>query len=674
MWYSTNLVSITIAGSVLLWAMGDIPTNAQEHNVLSSNPAMTTAKPTAEDALPQPNVNGSLLTEPLSVTAVYTTENPKGQPTEKKSASRISTSSQDLGPAIGIEDIVMPVPESPEFKLDISASQLLTDAILAEYSSDNTSDAPSQPASSEETQPPTQKDPSAKPSEELLPNPFGLEIPKKRDKFDYSQKKHCDVIRHLKVPATSRRLDAYVRPEYILRRPQSRRFLDQDQLFAIPGRQALYEQGVDVYGCSSTDYLVDLHSNLSKNPLVRGPSGPWHYWQLTFNQVVGLDLYSRLVSKTWQGGQLHFSGVYAEVGNLGPIYSYGNTLNPAGLGTRQYHGYFYTDVGRSRDVNSRMQGIRLFEYWFQQAYGHKNQSYIRVGAINPWITFNKSILSGLFGFWTFDEPGVIGTTPATANGPLVNTAPPGISLEHVWGDNIILKGMVASGYWDPTGGVENRRGTRQYWDLDKYGLEFFYEATYRGGTYSLNPNDNGKPWFIRLGGQHHTGYGESNFYDVNGNPFFLTNQPRQIYYGNSQYYAMLEGMIYREPGSYDRGLTGFLKVKWSPWEFRGSSTKAITFGLAYEGLFGRKDDVLFLGYSHMLFNRGVIQRSKVQRECTLVPGCDVSGFQSVFELGYSAQLTKFLWLNPKLFYVHNPNIRRDLGDIFSFGIELRISL
>ena len=200
-------------------------------------------------------------------------------------------------------------------------------------------------------------------------------------------------------------------------------------------------------------------------------------------------MFSRFVSDDWTGGQLHFSFTWPEALNSGPLYSYGNTLNPAGLGTRQYHGYFYTDVGRSRDVNTDMQGPRVFEYWFQQAWGKNNGlNYWRIGATNPWITFNKSIVSGLHGFWAFNEPGIIGTTPSTANGPLITTAPMGISLAREVGNNLHLKGMIMNGYYDPSGGLDNKRGLNQYWDLDEYGLEIIYEATYRGGTYSQEAN------------------------------------------------------------------------------------------------------------------------------------------------------------------------------------------
>ena len=202
-------------------------------------------------------------------------------------------------------------------------------------------------------------------------NPFNLPIPLHRSPWDFSHKKHCDVLRHLKVPATYRRIDTYMRPEYMLPLPKDNSLAHRDQLLSFKEREELYEKGVDIYGCSSLDYLTDVVSNLSSIPIVRGTQGPWHDWQLNINQVLGVDLYSRLVSKTWNTGQIHLSFTWPEAGNLGPIYSYGNTLNPAGLGTRQYQGYFYTDVGRSRDVNSQMQGARLFEYWFDQRYGYK---------------------------------------------------------------------------------------------------------------------------------------------------------------------------------------------------------------------------------------------------------------------------------------------------------------
>jgi len=75
----------------------------------------------------------------------------------------------------------------------------------------NQADAsPSQPAN-----------PEASEESPYLPNPFNLPIPRNRGPYDYSHKIHCDVLRHLKVPATWRRLDTYMRPTYMLPKPKS---------------------------------------------------------------------------------------------------------------------------------------------------------------------------------------------------------------------------------------------------------------------------------------------------------------------------------------------------------------------------------------------------------------------------------------------------------------------
>ncbi|MFM8524731.1 MAG: hypothetical protein ACKOCM_03815, partial [Cyanobacteriota bacterium] len=131
---------------------------------------------------------------------------------------------------------------------------------------------------------------------DYLENPFNLPIPRNRSPWDFSHKKHCDVLRHLKIPAAYRRMDTYMRPEYMLPLSKDNSLANRDQLLSFKGREDLYEKGVDIYGCSSLDYLTDVVSNLSNIPVVRGTTGPWHDWQMNINQVLGVDLYSRLVS------------------------------------------------------------------------------------------------------------------------------------------------------------------------------------------------------------------------------------------------------------------------------------------------------------------------------------------------------------------------------------------
>ena len=66
-------------------------------------------------------------------------------------------------------------------------------------------------------------------------------------------------------------------------------------------------------------------------------------------------------------------------------------------------------------------------------------------------------------------------------------------------------------------------------------------------------------------------------------------------------------------------------------------------------------------------------RSQAQTACTALPNCSVSPWQGTLEVGYSAQITSYLFFTPKLWWVVYPNVRRDLGDIVSAGFELRLS-
>jgi len=164
-------------------------------------------------------------------------------------------------------------------------------------------------------------DTSSSTSPELYENPFGLEIPASINPYDFSHKKHCDVLRHLKVPATRRRLDSYLRPQYILKSNNvSKTFsTETDQLVATKARKDLYKAGVDIYGCYALDFAADIVSNTSKNPIARGTEGPWQDWQGNSMLVLGVDAYSRLISKNWKGGQWHASFTYPDALNTVPF-------------------------------------------------------------------------------------------------------------------------------------------------------------------------------------------------------------------------------------------------------------------------------------------------------------------------------------------------------------------
>jgi carbohydrate-selective porin OprB len=516
---------------------------------------------------------------------------------------------------------------------------------------------------------------------EIIPtpsNPFGIQPLKPGQQP--SRALHCDTIEHLKTPRSYRRLDSYVRQEFRMPAGAENKFFERDYLTGNWGgfRDELYKKGIDFYGCLSVDLAADAVSNAKpNNPFLNPaqastapglPSAGIYYNEYNINQVYGLDFYSNLVSKTWKGGQLHFSFTYPE---SRPLYAYRNRLN--GSGTSQLHGQFFTEVGLG-DPTYLDQGFRLFEVWFQQRYGPGMQSYVRVGNIWNSITFNRSILAGLFNFWTFTEPCMLGTTLFTGNAPCYPVAPLGVQWYQMVSKNLEFELQVGQGYYSYDG-RNNTRGINWGQNLTaENGIEIQGEFTYKGGTYTTDAKDYGKPWYFKLGGQYHTGRIYNNMLNTAGQPTALVGGERQTLYGNAQIYASAEAMLYRVPGSYSRGLTGIAKLGGGFWDDRNILKSWYALGLGYEGLIAKRPrDVAYLGWAMVQGTSGFVQNQILSSPCRNVPGCLVTGTQNTIELGYSFEISPWFTITPMVQYIIQPNTRVDLGDLVTIGVATRIS-
>jgi carbohydrate-selective porin OprB len=345
------------------------------------------------------------------------------------------------------------------------------------------------------------------------------------------------------------------------------------------------------------------------------------------------------------------------------------------------HGNFYYDTGSARTNNgsgnsaSAYQGFRVFEIWVQQRYGKKQENFIRAGNIYPWINFNRTILAAMFNFWTFDEPGSFGTTPNTGRGPIYPTAPLGVQWFQVLNDNMELLAQVGAGYYDPSGGISNRRGLSWFLDNNN-GLEGVVQLSFKGGTYSANKKDFGLPWLLHVGWQFHTGKIYSNYLDINGNPQQLTNKPAKAYNFNTGLYLTLESMLFREKGSYNQGLTAFVKTTQYFEEYINEIKNTYVVGLGYEGLLpGRDKDVLMAGFGIVNMTQGARQWETLAPACAgkAGGGCISSGVQYIFEAGYSAKLTPWLFIQPSIQYLAQPYGRMDLGNITTFTFSLGVA-
>ncbi len=496
-------------------------------------------------------------------------------------------------------------------------------------------------------------------------------IPAQDASFARSHAIHCDAVRHLKTPRTYRRLDSYMRPEAFMPASNAAGFFERD--FATGtwggGREALEKAGVDIYGCLGFDYLNVVESNLSTDPKV-ATTAPNPQTQRNYVQLYGLDFYSRLLNKKWKGGQLHFSFAWPD---SRPISLYQNDLTP--IHTASVHGNFYYDTGSLRDTVEDYQGFRVFEMWAQQSYGTgvHSGSFIRAGNIYPWINVNRSVLAGMFNFSTFDEPGTLGTNPNTGRGPIYPTAPLGVQWYHVINERVDFTTQVGAGYYDPSSGIDNRRGLRWFLTREN-GVEGVAEVTYKGGTYRLDESQLGRPWYVKLGGQFHTGQLASNVLDVNGGHFQLTGQPSLLYHGNGGLYGTLESMVYREPGSYGQGLSVFAKTSQYFTDYRNVIKSTYVFGAGYEGLLpGRDRDVLYAGWGNIHMTKGAALWETHSQSCAqkAARDCRETGIEDILEFGYTAEVAPWLFAQSSFQYLIRPYGRADLGHFgdvtFSMG-------
>jgi len=498
-------------------------------------------------------------------------------------------------------------------------------------------------------------------------------IPEQGPGFKPSQAIRCDAIRHLKTPSTYRRLDSFFRPEVLLPKAKESDFLKRDFLTSNWGgtRTNLYKAGVDFYGCWGMDQLNVLQGNVSTDPHVKTPA-PNYQDQQNYVQLYGLDFYSHLVNNKWKGGQLHFSFAWPETR---PIWMFGNNLYAA---SQSIHGNFYYDTGGGRtnggsgNSAASYQGFRVFEIWVQQRYGKKQINYVRAGNIYPWISFNRTILAAMFNFWTFDEPGSFGTIPSAGRGPIYPTAPLGVQWYQVINNNMEFLAQVGAGYYDPSGGIQNRRGLTWFLDNNN-GIEGVTQLTFKGGTYSANNKDFGLPWLLHLGWQFHTGRVYSNYLDINGNAAQVTGLPYKQYNFNTGFYATLESMLFREKGSYNQGLTGFIKTTQYFQEYVNQIKNTYVMGLGYEGLLpGRNNDILMAGFGIINMTQGAKQYESLSTSCAQKTGggCISSGVQYIFEAGYSAKITPWMFVQPSIQYLAQPAGRMDLGNITTFTISV----
>ncbi len=136
--------------------------------------------------------------------------------------------------------------------------------------------------------------------------------------------------------------------------------------------------------------------------------------------------------------------------------------------------------------------------------------------------------------------------------------------------------------------------------------------------------------------------------------------------GTQGLYALLEGDLYREPGQYLEGLSGFLRVGVADQAVNPIGSYAGA-GLVYTGLFpNRSEDVLGLGVS-AAFNGDDFKDAQAQA------GTPVEDAEIVLELTYWMPLLPWFSLQLDAQYISNPSTDPALDDALLLGLRYQVT-
>jgi porin len=311
--------------------------------------------------------------------------------------------------------------------------------------------------------------------------------------------------------------------------------------------------------------------------------------------------------------------------------------------------------------------LRMFELWFQQELFADKLS-IRFGQIAADSEFLVSDYSGLFINGTFGWP-AFAYMNIPEGGPGYPMGTPGARLALNPVDWFTFQAAVFQG--NVFAQDVNRHGFR--WRLDaQTGYTFLNEAQFR---WNHREEENGLPGQMKPGVWFQTGQSADALADSTSS-------------GNAGFYAVLDQMLFREPGEAeglskdgksvvdgkggksfkapvtleksDQGLGFFGRVAFTP-----AGRNFINFyfdtGLSYKGLIPTRDnDTVGIGFGYAQLSNGV--RNGLRDE-----GANPTGAEMVIEFTYQAEITPWLIVQPDLQYIINPGGTTDLNNALVIG-------
>jgi len=311
--------------------------------------------------------------------------------------------------------------------------------------------------------------------------------------------------------------------------------------------------------------------------------------------------------------------------------------------------------------------LRMFELWFQQELFDDKLS-IRLGQLSADSEFLISDYSGLFINGTFGWPAIAYMNiPEGGPGYPMGTLGARLALNPV--DWFTFQTAVFQG--NVIAQDDNRHGF--WWRLDaQTGYTFLNEAQFR---WNHRGEEHGLPGQLKPGVWFQTGQSADALSDSTSS-------------GNAGFYAVLDQMLYREPGETvgltidgksvvdgksgksfkapvtleksDQGLCWFGRVGFTPAD-RNFVNFYFDTGLSYKGLIPTRDnDTVGIGFGYAQLSNGA--RNGLRDE-----GASPTGAEMVIEFTYQAEITPWLIVQPDLQYIINPGGATDLNNALVIG-------
>jgi porin len=382
-------------------------------------------------------------------------------------------------------------------------------------------------------------------------------------------------------------------------------------------RSYLEDNGVTITLSYINDFLANVGGGIRPGEIDLG----------AFQPQLDIDL-QKLAG--WEGGHIHVHGLVTH----GPFFS-------------------ETYLGNILAVSNLEAGpvARLYALWYEQNAPEDKWS-VRTGLMLADSQFAQSKTAA-----NFINNGISWPTFLAGNLPASGLAyplpAPGVRVRVKPRDDLAFQAGIYSG--DPTGGA----GSNLPEPLPA-GTVF----SFRGGTfvigeasYLLNQDKDawGLPGAYRIGTWYHTSSAFADQrYDTIG--LSLANPASSgiplNHTGDHGIYGVIDQMFYRVPGTEDQGVSGFVRVGGAP-----NDRNLINFygdaGLVYKGMPGRPDDKVGVAtaYARLGENARELDADTATYTNAYYP---IRGGETMIELMYQAQLTKWWTLQPDLQYIIRP--------------------